>query len=29
MGRGYPMALALMFVSALIPFLYFRRKGWL
>lgn len=26
---GYPMALGLMFVSALIPFLYFRRKGWL
>lgn len=26
---GYPMALALMFVSALVPFLYFRHKGWL
>ncbi|MEQ1717166.1 MAG: CorA family divalent cation transporter, partial [Hyphomicrobium sp.] len=26
---GYPLALALMFVSALIPFIYFRRKGWL
>ena len=26
---GYPMALGLMFVSALIPFIYFRRKGWL
>ncbi|HMN38035.1 MAG TPA: magnesium transporter CorA family protein [Hyphomicrobium sp.] len=26
---GYPMALVLMFVSALVPFLYFRRKGWL
>ncbi|MCB1485547.1 MAG: magnesium transporter CorA family protein [Hyphomicrobiaceae bacterium] len=26
---GYPIALALMFVSALVPFLYFRRKGWL
>lgn len=26
---GYPMALGMMFVSALIPFLYFRRKGWL
>ncbi len=27
--EGYPMALILMFFSALIPFLYFRRKGWL
>lgn len=26
---GYPYALILMFVSALIPFVYFRRKGWL
>ncbi|MBN8521118.1 MAG: magnesium transporter CorA family protein [Alphaproteobacteria bacterium] len=26
---GYPFALCLMFVSALIPFLYFRRKGWM
>ncbi len=26
---GYPMALGMMFVSALIPFLYFRHKGWL
>ncbi len=26
---GYPFALALMFISALIPFIYFRRKGWL
>ncbi len=26
---GYPMALGLMFVSGLIPFIYFRRKGWL
>ncbi len=26
---GYPMALILMFIAALIPFLYFRRKGWL
>lgn len=26
---GYPIALILMFVSALIPFIYFRRKGWL
>ena len=26
---GYGWALGLMFVSALIPFIYFRRKGWL
>jgi magnesium transporter len=26
---GYPWALGLMVVSAVIPFLYFRRKGWL
>jgi len=26
---GYPVALALMFISGLIPFLYFRKKGWL
>ncbi len=26
---GYPMALALMAVSAILPYLYFRRKGWL
>lgn len=26
---GYPLALALMVVSALLPYLYFRRKGWL
>ena len=26
---GYPIALGLMFVSALVPFIYFRRKGWL
>ncbi|MCP4780478.1 MAG: magnesium transporter CorA family protein [Hyphomicrobium sp.] len=26
---GYPFALGLMFVAALVPFLYFRRKGWL
>ena len=25
---GYPLALALMVVSAVVPFLYFRRKGW-
>ena len=27
--HGYPMALVLMFVSAVIPFVYFRRRGWL
>ncbi|MFC4626064.1 magnesium transporter CorA family protein [Daeguia caeni] len=26
---GYPMALVLMVVSALLPIMYFRRKGWL
>jgi magnesium transporter len=26
---GYPLALLLMFVSGLLPYLYFRRKGWL
>ena len=26
---GYPMALLLMIVSGLIPYLYFKRKGWL
>jgi magnesium transporter len=26
---GYPLALGLMFISGLLPFLYFRRKGWL
>jgi magnesium transporter len=26
---GYPVALALMFASGLIPYLYFRKKGWL
>jgi magnesium transporter len=26
---GYPLALGLMFLSGLIPFLYFKRKGWL
>lgn len=26
---GYPAALALMALSALVPYLYFRRKGWL
>ncbi len=26
---GYPMALIMMAISAVIPFIYFRRKGWL
>lgn len=26
---GYPMALGLMLLSALVPFVYFKRKGWL
>jgi len=26
---GYPMALGLMFISALAPFLWFKRRGWL
>ncbi len=26
---GYPIALGTMFVAALIPYIYFRRKGWL
>lgn len=26
---GYPMALLLMLVAALVPYIYFRRKGWL
>lgn len=26
---GYPMALLLMLLAAVVPFLYFRRKGWL
>ncbi|MFA7429058.1 MAG: magnesium/cobalt transporter CorA [Rhodospirillaceae bacterium] len=26
---GYPFALGLMIVSAILPFLYFKRKGWL
>ncbi|CAK0758915.1 hypothetical protein CCP1ISM_8860001 [Azospirillaceae bacterium] len=28
-GWGYPFALCLMVLSAVIPFLYFRRRGWL
>ena len=26
---GYPMALGLMVIAAVIPWLYFKRKGWL
>jgi magnesium transporter len=26
---GYPMALGLMIVSALVPMWYFRKRGWL
>jgi magnesium transporter len=26
---GYPLALGLMVLSVVTPFLYFRRKGWL
>ena len=26
---GYPMAILLMIVSAIVPFLWFRRRGWL
>jgi magnesium transporter len=26
---GYPMAIGLMILSAVLPFLYFKRKGWL
>jgi magnesium transporter len=26
---GYPFALLLMIVSAVVPYLYFRRRGWL
>ncbi len=26
---GYPFALVLMFIAALVPYIYFRRKGWL
>jgi magnesium transporter len=28
-GIGYPMALVMMVVSAVLPILYFKRKGWL
>ena len=26
---GYPFALALMAISAVVPYLFFKRKGWL
>jgi magnesium transporter len=26
---GYPLALIMMLVSAFLPYLYFKRKGWL
>jgi len=26
---GYPMALGIMALCAIIPYIYFRRKGWL
>ena len=29
LGFGYPMAIAMMIVSALLPIWYFKRKGWL
>lgn len=28
-AHGYPFALALMILSAVLPYLYFKRKGWL
>jgi magnesium transporter len=26
---GYPMALTLMLASGVLPYLYFRRRGWI
>ena len=26
---GYPLAIILMVISALVPYLYFKRRGWL
>ena len=26
---GYPMALGVMVISAVLPYIYFKRKGWL
>jgi magnesium transporter len=28
-GFGYPLAVLLMVISAALPFIYFKRKGWL
>jgi len=28
-AMGYPMAIGLMVLSAILPYLYFKRKGWL
>ena len=28
-GWGYPLALLLMLASAVLPYLYFKRRGWL
>jgi magnesium transporter len=28
-GLGYPLALVLMVASAILPYLYFKRRGWL
>jgi magnesium transporter len=28
-GIGYPLSLFLMFISGILPYLYFRRRGWL
>jgi magnesium transporter len=28
-GYGYPLAIAIMAVSAILPYVYFRRRGWL
>jgi magnesium transporter len=26
---GYPMAIVLMIISAILPYVYFKRRGWL
>jgi magnesium transporter len=28
-GLGYPFAVCLMVLSAILPYIYFKRKGWL
>jgi len=28
-GFGYPLAIGLMVASAVLPYLYFKRRGWL